>query len=132
MAGKSDFLENALLNAVLRGVTYTSPSTVYLALFTVTPTDVAASGTEVSASGTAYSRQVCAFGAPTGTTQVANSADITFSVATASWGTIVAYAIMDASTGGNVLYYAAVSPNKAIGLLDQAKVTAGSIVISED
>jgi hypothetical protein len=47
MAEFSNFLENALINAVLRNTTYTSPATVYVSLYLTDPTD-ADSGTEVS------------------------------------------------------------------------------------
>jgi len=51
MAGKSDYLENKVLDHVLRNTSYTPPATVYLGLFTANPTD-AGGGTEVS--GNAY------------------------------------------------------------------------------
>ena len=37
MAEMSNYLENALINATLRNTTYTSPTTVYVALFTSDP-----------------------------------------------------------------------------------------------
>ena len=58
MAAFSDYLEGAVLDATLRNTSYSSPSTVYLALFTSDPTD-AGSGTECS--GTNYARQSVAF-----------------------------------------------------------------------
>lgn len=54
MAGSfSNYLENALLDHALGGGNYTRPATVYIALFTVAPSD-AGGGTEVS--GNNYSR----------------------------------------------------------------------------
>lgn len=61
MAEMSNYLENALLNAVLRNTSYTSPSTVFVALYTSDPTD-AGSGTEVS--GGSYARKSVTFGSP--------------------------------------------------------------------
>ena len=46
MAEFSNYLENAIINAVLRNTAYTSPSTVYVSLYTSDPTD-ADTGTEV-------------------------------------------------------------------------------------
>ena len=84
MAEFSNYLENALINAVLRATTYTSPATVYVSLWTSDPTD-AGSGTEVS--GGSYARTSVTFGAPSdGVTT--NNADVTFPTATASWGTV--------------------------------------------
>lgn len=130
MASKTDYLENAVLNHVLRNVALTSPTTVYVALYTAAPGESAA-GTEVSTSGTAYARQAITFAAPS-SGSVTQSGDILFPVATSNWGTIVAYAICDAVSAGNILYYSTVTPNKAINTGDQAKIASGSIVVSED
>ena len=54
MAEMSNHLENALINAVLRNTSYTSPTTTYLALYTSDPTD-ADTGTEIT--GGSYVRQ---------------------------------------------------------------------------
>ena len=52
----SDYGENKVVDALLRGQAIGTPATWYVALFTTTCTD-AGPGTEVSTSGTAYSRQ---------------------------------------------------------------------------
>jgi len=54
MAEFSNYLENKVLDHVLRNVSYSSPTTVYVGLYTSDPTD-AGSGTEVS--GGSYARQ---------------------------------------------------------------------------
>ena len=46
MAELSNYLENKLLDHILKNVSYTSPTTVYVGLFTSDPTD-AGSGTEI-------------------------------------------------------------------------------------
>jgi hypothetical protein len=124
----SDYLENALLNAVLRNTPYTSPSQVYVALFTSDPTD-AGTGTEVSGGG--YARQPVTFNAPSNG-QVTNAADILFPVATASWGTVTHIGIYDAQTGGNLLFHGALTTSKTISANDQLKIAAGSLSISLD
>ena len=60
---KSNFLENEILDHVLRNSSYTPPSTVYAALFTSNP-DEDGSGTEVT--GGSYARQAVTFGAASG------------------------------------------------------------------
>lgn len=125
---KSDYLENKLLDHTLRGTVFTPPSTLYLALYTVAPTD-AGGGTEVS--GGAYSRQVITFDAAVGGA-TANSAQIVFSQATSSWGTIVAFGIFDTTPGGNLLYWGDISPNKTVDNLDTARFAAGDLDITED
>lgn len=125
---KSDFLKTNVLNHVLRGVSYSSPATVYLALFTVAPTD-AGGGTEVT--GGSYSRQTAEFDAPDDD-QVVNSDDILFSVASADWGTIVHFALFDASSSGNMLYHAALTASRTILSGDQLRVPAGQLIVGED
>lgn len=102
MAGsKSDYLENKLLDHTLKNTAYTSPAAVYAALFTTIPTD-AAPGTEVS--GGSYARQAITFGAAAAGAS-ANSVAVTFPAASAPWGACVAFAIFDALTVGNMLYW---------------------------
>lgn len=124
----SDYLEAALLNATLRNLAYTSPVTVYLALFTVAPTD-AGGGTEVSGGG--YARQAIAFNAPSGGT-CTNSADVNFPQATADWGSIVAFGIFDAATLGNLLYYGNFNVAKTVLTGDYFAVPAGQLSITLD
>lgn len=126
--GFSDYLENAILNATLRGVAYTSPAKVYVALFTSDPTD-AATGTEVS--GGAYARQAITFGAPSAGT-CSNSADVLFPIATAAWGTVTHIGIFDAASGGNLLYSAALTTSKTIAADDQLKLETGAVTVTLD
>lgn len=126
-ANKSNYLENAMINAVLRNTTYTSPATVYAALYTTDPTE-ADSGTEVS--GGSYARQSVAFSAPSdGATS--NSGTITFPTATANWGTITHIGIRDASTAGNLLYYGPMTASKTVGSGDVIKFDPGEIDVAE-
>lgn len=125
---KTDYLETNLLNHVLRNTAYSSPTTVYVALFTAAPTD-AGGGTEVT--GGAYVRESVAFDAPVGG-QVVNSADVLFPIATLDWGTIVAFALFDASSSGNMLYYANLTASRDILTGDQLRFPAGQLIVSED
>lgn len=126
MAAMSDYLENAIINATLRGSAYTTPMTVFLALYTSNPTD-AKTGTEVS--GGAYARQVITFNAPSNGTAV-SSADVLFPTATAAWGTATHIGIMDAGTGGNLLYHGQLTTSKTIATDDQLKIAAGDVSIT--
>lgn len=110
MSALSNYLENALVNAVLRNTTYTSPATVYVALFTTNPNEDS-SGTEVS--GSNYSRMAVTFAAPSnGSTS--NSALITFPTPSGAWGTITHFGIFDAASSGNLLWYGALDASIAI------------------
>ena len=101
MSEISDYLEAALLNHVLRNVAMTSPTTVYLALFTTDPLDDA-SGTEVSGAG--YARQAVTFGAPAGGI-VSNTGAVSFTASGGNFGTVTHAAIFDALTLGNMLFH---------------------------
>lgn len=122
----SNYLENALINATLRNTSYTSPSTVYAALFTSDPTD-AGSGTEVS--GGSYARKAITFGAPSNGAST-NSAAVEFDQATASWGTVTHFGIYDASTSGNLLYHGALTASKVIDTGDVFKFATSSVTVT--
>jgi hypothetical protein len=135
MTAASNYLENKVLDHVLKNTAYTQPTSLYLALFNNTSANTAANleaGTltdETTTSGTAYARKTVAFSASSGGT-AATSATVTFDAATASWGTITHVAVMDAITGGNVLFWGAVTTSKQIDTGDTFQVTSGNLTIS--
>jgi len=126
MAEMSNYLENALINATLRNTSYTSPTTVYVGLFTSDPTD-AGSGTEVS--GGSYARTAVTFGAPSNGVST-NSAAVEFPQATANWGTVGWIGIEDALTGGNLLYHSPLDASKTIASGDIFKIAIGSLSVT--
>lgn len=134
MAGsKADYLENKVLDHVLGASVYTAPATVYIALYTTAPTD-AGGGVEVT--GGSYARKSVTnnatnWPAAAGGSKT-NGTDIVFVTATASWGTIVAFAIFDAVTAGNMLYWGDLSASRVIDNGDTAFFRAGTLVITED
>ena len=126
MSEISNYLENALINATLRNTAYTSPATVYVALYTTDPTD-ADTGTEVSGNG--YARQSVTFSAPSnGATS--NSAAVEFPQATGSWGTVAYIGIRDASSGGNLLYHTPLDASKTIATGDVFRIAIGSLTVT--
>jgi len=126
MAEMSNYLENALINVTLRNTAYTTPTTVYLALYTSDPTD-ADTGTEVS--GGSYARQSITFGAPSNGVST-NSAAIEFPQCTASWGTVTHVGIRDASTAGNLLYHTPLDASKTIDSGDIFKIAISSLSVT--
>jgi hypothetical protein len=126
MANFSNYLEDALINATLRNTSYTSPTTVYVGLFTTDPTD-AGSGTEVA--GGSYARTAVTFGAPSNGVAT-NNADVTFPTATGTWGTVTHVGIHDASTTGNLLYHSSLTASKTIGTGDIFKITSGNLSVT--
>ena len=128
MAEFSNYLENAVIDAVLRATSYTSPTTVYVGLFTTDPTD-AGSGTEVS--GGSYARTAVTFSAPSnGVTS--NSADVEFPQATASWGSVTHIGIYDAASSGNLLFHTVLDTTKTIESGDIFKIASGNLTVTLD
>lgn len=126
MAEISNYLEDALINGTIRGTTYTAPSTVYVGLYVSDPTD-ANTGTEVS--GGSYARQSVTFAAPSNGSSASN-ADVTFPQATGSWGTVGWIGILDASSGGNLLYHTALDNSKTIDTGDIFKIASGNLTVT--
>ena len=100
---KSAYLSNALLEHNFDGTAFTQP-TAYMALYTAYSGDDPSTWTEVSAGG--YSRvDVSGSFASASSESAASNADISFGPSSASWGTVGGWAMLDASSGGNILYY---------------------------
>jgi hypothetical protein len=97
MSSFTDYLENEVLDTYFDGA--------YLALFTVAPTD-AGGGTEVTGGG--YARQAITFGAASGGART-NTSAVAFTASGANFGDVVAVAVFDASTSGNMLSWDAIT-----------------------
>lgn len=124
---KTYYLDNNVLNVALRGIAFTPPATIYVALYTVAP-GVGGGGTEVA--GGAYARQTVTLTAPV-SGQCSNTADVLFPVASLSWGTIVSFALLDASSGGNMLYFGNLSTPRLVLVSDQVRFPTSQLVVQE-
>jgi hypothetical protein len=135
MSAASNYLENKVLDHVLRNTAYTQPADLYVALFNNTSTNALTNleaGTltdEVSTSGSAYSRKAITFGAASSGTATSNST-VTFDAATGSWGTVTHVAIMDAATAGNVLFYGALTVSKTVATGDTFQISSGNMTVT--
>jgi hypothetical protein len=132
MSAFSDYLENTLINATLRGGTYTGGG-VFVALFTNDPTD-AGTGAELSDSG--YIRQRAhASVASDGFTVPANGSssnarNLVFPAIVDAQKTITHWGIFDAQTSGNLLYHAAMLNPKTLDPTDVLSFPIGSLIIT--
>lgn len=136
-AQATDYLENLIVDHLFRTRTWAKPTALYLALFTAAPSD-SGGGTEVS--GGAYTRVNLAplnanwaatQGGTTGDSsgsggQTSNALAITFPAPTGNWGTVTHFAIMDASSGGNMLIWDALTASRTILSGDPAPSFAAS------
>jgi hypothetical protein len=128
MAGSfSDYLEDKLLKHAFTNTTYTPAATMYVGLYTAAPTD-AGGGTQVS--GGSYARVSVSFSVSGTGTLCTNSAAVEFTAATASWGTIVAVGVFDASTAGNLLAWADLTVSKTIDTGDIFRIPTGDLDIT--
>lgn len=146
MGAMTNYLENKLIDHVLRNTAYTPPTTLHFALFTSDPTETGAAGTEVSGgsyarvavtanltnmAGTQAAGSTTASSGTNGTTS--NNGAITFPAPTGNWGTVTHMAIMDAASGGNMLVYGALQTSKVISSGDAApSFTSGQFTFQID
>lgn len=108
----SDYLRDELLDHILSAAAFTAAATVYMALCTAAPTSASTGSTITEPSGNNYSRAAITnnatnFPAASGGSK-SNGADITFAVPSGSWGSCTHWALVDASTAGNVYFFGAV------------------------
>lgn len=127
MAGISDYMGGKIVDGFLRNTAYTPAATVYVALYTVAPTKSTAGTEVVAGGGTPYARKAVTFGAASAG-RASNSAAVDFLVATAAYGTVVAWSVMDASTSGNMLGFHVLDTPKVIGIGGQAYFAIGDLV----
>jgi len=133
MASKSDYFENAVLDAAFNDPAFTE-ALLYMALCTVIPTD-ASTGTSITeATYTGYARKLVAAAdmnaAASGSKS--NGAAITFAACTAGASTIIGFALCDALTLGNIHYWGTTT-SKVIDVNNTPPTVAvGGLVVTED
>ena len=131
---KTAYYEKKMLNHTLLNEPYTPPTQLYLALFTADPGREGSTVNEIS--DPAYARQPIAFMAatddPTSGSYCQNALNIGYSQATMNWGHVVYGAIMDAATGGNMLYKGPFDVPKEVLEDDFFEIPAGEIKVVED
>ena len=132
MAALSNYLENALVNHVLRNTALTTPGTsIYVGLIKFYESSKLEAGTLTQeASSGAYARvQVTAWDAPSnGATQ--NTSAVTFPTATAAWGMVSGVIIVDAASTGNVLLHGTLTTARDVKNGDVFKFNAGDLDIT--
>lgn len=132
MSALSDYLENKIIDWLLRAQAFSPPATVYAGLLTAAPSDTGG-GTEVSGgsyarvaiasslanwAGTQSAGSTTASSGTGGTTS--NNGAITFPGPTADWGRVTHVGLYDALSGGNLLIWAALTTPKTVNNADAA------------
>lgn len=137
MSQASDYLENKLLDHVLRNTAYTSPTTVYVGLFLNTSGNAltnleAGTLTDEVPNSNGYARVAATFSAAS-SGSITTSGNITFAAANGGdFGTITHIAILDGNThgSGNVLFYGALTTSKTIQDGDTFQITTGNLTVT--
>ena len=125
MSKFSDYLEEKVLDATLKGGTFPTISTAYLAVFTSDPTD-AGSGSECNWSG--YAREAMTFGAISGG-QTSTGTQIQFPALVGASVTVTHIGIYDATTGGNLLYHTNLQNSKTLTADDVLSFAVNGVTV---
>lgn len=138
MAGsKSAYLENAYLNHALGAVAWTPPTVIYVALSSALYDEDAYGSAFSELVGNGYARvavvnNLASWPATGGTSQKRNGVAITFPAATNLWLEVRAFYLLDAITGGNILYGGDLLTPRTLQPGDTASFAPNSIVVGED
>lgn len=134
----TDFAENKIADALVRGQALGAPATWHIGLDTVACTE-AGGGTEVSGgsyaraplaaslanwAGTQSAGSTTASSGTSGTTS--NNAAINFPTPSANWGTVVSIRWWDAASGGNAWVCTPLTVSKTINTGDSVSFPAGT------
>lgn len=131
MAEWTDYLENEVLDHVLgEGARdFASPTTLFVALSTSTISD---DGTGITEPGTGgYARVAVTFNAAASGV-ASNDANVDFVAGAGGFGTVVAMAIYNASTAGDMLMYDNDMTDTLINDGDTLRFATGDIDVSLD
>jgi len=131
MSAFSNYLETKIVEHFLQNNAVTSPTAVYLALFTADPTE---DGSGPEASFTNYVRQVATWSNLDTNGQTKNTGSITFPAngnVTAST-TITHAAIFDLLSGGNMLMYGPLATAKTLAPGDILSFSANALTLTLD
>lgn len=137
MAGsKTNYLENKILDGVLGGPAFSLPSSVWIALSTAVYSESATGSAMNEVSGGSYARVEVTNDDTNWPAAVSgsksNGTAVQFPTATASWGTVRSFYIVDAASAGNCLYGGDLTTSRSVISGDTVSFAAGSIVVTED
>lgn len=122
------FLDAIMGNVFQSKTSPALPESYYIGLSSTAP---AVDGTGVTEpAGGAYARVEL-----TGLTQpdngeIENGATVTFAESTADWGTMTHYVVFDAATGGNLLFYSALTHQRVVDVDTIVAFKPGELTIT--
>lgn len=127
------YAANKILDHVHRNASWTMPANLYACLFTANPGKAGSLTNEVT--GGSYARVNVGSGkwGAAATGAITNSAgSIAFPTATANWGTVTYFGLADASSGGNLLWFAPLANAEVINTGGQLTLPTSSVTYTLD
>lgn len=134
MSDFSDYMENKIIDHMLRNQAFTPPTTIYVALFSAA-TGLEENNPSAEIAGTGYLRQAITLGAASGGVST-HAADILFPAAGANWLEATHFAIVDHATNVtwgsnvNVLMWKVLPTPRTALTGDQLRFVAGSLTVT--
>jgi hypothetical protein len=135
MAGFTDATERAILDHVLSDPAWTPPATLYIGLSSTTPTEAGTNFTEPSTGAYARVATTAADWSPASGTAPATKTTIatkTFPTATGDWlsgADLTHFGLFDASSGGSLIAWGALTTAKPVTNGDTASFAAGALTL---
>jgi hypothetical protein len=129
----SGYLKDQLINHLFRSASFAKPTGLSIALYTDVPTD---SDPGVEVSGGSYARVAFPpldsnWAAPSaGNGVTSNLVAITFPAPSAPWGIVIAYGIVDAAVGGNLLAWSTFSAAVAPDIGTNPRFVIGALTVT--
>jgi hypothetical protein len=142
MSAMTNYLENKLIDHLFRATSFTAPAGLHVSLHTADPTET---GAAAEVTGNSYARGALApslnnwksTGGTTGSVSVgtggatSNAVAISFPTPSGSgWGTVTHFAIWDAATTGNCLFYGQLTTPKTINSGDTVSAAIDAITVT--
>ncbi len=130
MSAFSNYLEDQITGWIAGTSFATAPTATFVQLYSQDPTDAG------SATGALYSRVSVASGAGSwtrgtgGAGTITNASAITITASATATASATHFAVFTSSTGGDLLFYGALSTNKTIASGDEVKFNASALTLT--
>ena len=124
------FLNQVMGNLFKTKTTPALPGAYYIGLSTSEPTAEGLNTGEPSTSGTGYARVLLADLSEPEAGAITNTAAVSFPESITDWGSMLYYVVYDAATGGNLLFYGALSISRSVEPNTVITIKAGELTIT--
>jgi len=129
MSAFSNYLEDQITGWIA-GTSMTAPTATFVQLYSQDPTDAG------SATGALYSRVTVASGAGSwtrgtgGAGTITNASAITITSSATATASATHFGVFTSATGGDMLFYGALTTSKSIAVGDEVKFNASALTLT--